>query len=69
MKRCEVCGKIAWRGRTILTASGSMNPKKIAINGKEYTGNVSMRVLYNFKLCKKCTDDLLNMVIETEGKL
>lgn len=68
MKRCEVCGKIAWRGRTVINASGCMNPKKIVINGKEHIGGVSMRFLYNFKLCKKCTDDLLNMVVETEGE-
>lgn len=69
MKRCEGCGKIAWRGRTTVTGNGSTDLNKIVINGNEYTGRVSMRFLYSYKLCKKCIDDLLNMTIETEGKL
>lgn len=68
MKRCEVCGNIAWRGRTVLIANDDMDPKKIVINGKEYTVNASLQVLHNFKLCKKCINDVLNMVIETEGR-
>lgn len=59
MKRCELCGNIAWRGRAVISASDGINQKKIVINGKEYT---------KVKLCRKCTDALLNMVIDTEGK-
>ena len=58
MKRCELCGNIAWRGRTVISASDGINQKKIVINGKEYT---------EVKLCRKCTDALLNMVINMEG--
>ena len=59
MRRCELCGKISWRGRAVITASDGINPKKIVINGREYT---------KVKLCKKCTDAILKMVIDIEGE-
>ena len=59
MKRCELCGNICWRGRTVVSANDGVNPKKIVIKGKEYT---------EVKLCRKCTNALVNMVINTEVK-
>lgn len=59
MKRCELCGKITWRGRAVISASDGVNPKKIVIKGIEYT---------EVKLCKKCTDAVLKMFIDREGK-
>lgn len=59
MKRCELCGKISWRDRTVVTASDGVNPKKIVIKGKEYT---------EVKLCKKCTDAVVKMVIYARGE-
>lgn len=57
MKRCELCGNICWRGRTVVTVSDGMKPIKIAINGKECT---------EVKLCKKCANALLKIVIDVE---
>lgn len=59
MKRCDLCGKICWRDRTVVSAIDGMNPKKIVIKGKEYT---------EVKLCRKCTNALVNMVINAEVK-
>lgn len=57
MKRCELCGKISLRGRTVISVIDGVDPKKIMIKGKEYT---------EVKLCKRCTDALLKMVISIE---
>lgn len=57
MKRCELCGKISWRGRTAISVIDGVDPKKIVIKGKEYTA---------VKLCKRCTDAILNIVINME---
>lgn len=59
MKRCELCGKISLRGRTVLSVIDGVDPKKIVIKGKEYT---------EVKLCKRCTDAILSIVINMEVK-
>lgn len=58
MKRCELCGKISWGDRTVVSVLDT-KPIKIVIKGKEYT---------EVKLCKKCTDALIKMVIYARGE-
>lgn len=57
MKRCELCGKISWRDRTVISVIDGVDPKKIVIKGKEYT---------EVKLCKRCTDAILKIVLNME---
>lgn len=57
MKKCELCDKISWRDRTVISVIDGVDPKKIVIKGKEYT---------EVKLCKRCTDAILNIVLNME---
>lgn len=54
MKRCELCGNIAWRGRTGVSMTDGSKSLKISINGKDYD---------SIKVCRKCVNTLLDMFL------
>lgn len=54
MKRCEMCGGIAWRGRTEVSVTYYGCSEKIVINGKEYD---------SIKVCRKCVNALFDLFI------
>ena len=54
MKRCELCGSIAWRGRTGVSMTDGSKSLKISINGKDYD---------SIKVCRKCVNTLLDMFL------
>ena len=54
LRRCEMCGGIAWRGRTEVSVTYCGGSKKIAVNGKEYD---------SIKVCRKCVNALCDLLI------
>ena len=52
MKRCELCGSIAWRGRTCVSMTDGSKSVKISINGKDHD---------SIKVCRKCVNTLWSM--------
>lgn len=57
MKKCELCGNIAWRGRTVVSMTYGSKSLKISINGKDYE---------SIKVCRKCVNTLLGMIMPEE---
>lgn len=59
MKRCELCGGIAWRGRTEVAITDGTDQIEIALNGKECD---------SIKVCRGCMDALFNLFMIDRNK-